>query len=191
MREIGTHRWDVLLGAEIACLKREHEALVKTIDRLADDQTVVLLTFDESLVDSSGVAYKREFIERMNSHGFHHTPLLDGDVTWSRQEVCASAEPMAGKEGEMKSEYRAVLKTKAAGTDSPVSSSSGGGDVSASTGVEVSTTRHHLEAFFRAAHTEQDDDRALLASSMNKANTSLLSLLVQKLAVGSAAAQHQ
>lgn len=144
--ELGTlsdQHWDVLFGAEITCLKSQHGALVDTIDRLVDDRTIVLLTFDESWSNSGDIVYKRSFIEGMTNRGFEHEPILDGEVSWRKKK---------GDKRDSLTEFNAVVKTRKPNAmscvplDFPIDQSTEDDE----TGHKVvSFTRHHIEVFFR------------------------------------------
>ena len=150
--ELSDQHWDVLFGAEITCLKSQHDSLVDTIDRLADDRTIILLTFDESWSNSGDIVYKRSFIERMTTRGFKHKPILDGEVSWGKKKVDSP---------DGLTEFNAIVRTRkpneksCATLDFSVDQSTEEGETGL---VEVSLTRHHIEVFFRQDLLEADED---------------------------------
>ena len=74
---------DVILGAEICCLSKQHEGLVSVIDALCGPRTVVLLTFDGSPPPNEGSAYETAFLLRMRALGFAAQLALYGRVEWT------------------------------------------------------------------------------------------------------------
>ena len=76
---------DVIFGAEIACLRSQHEKLVSSIIALAKDDTVVLMGFDEGPQPNQCTAEK-EFDVRMATHGWSKFVMCTGDIVWRTHE---------------------------------------------------------------------------------------------------------
>ena len=96
---------DIIVGAEITCLRKQHPHLVKTIDQFAGPKTIVLLSFDDlpmpstkSSISSSGCSsigeesmvkrtvskYESEMDERMRDCGFNRAVICTANVEWHK-----------------------------------------------------------------------------------------------------------
>lgn len=101
---------DFIIGAEIACLRKQQESLTNTIDALSGPQTIVLISFDDlpmsstdRLNDSStssslslGISnenpliegivskYEREMDGRMKAIGYNRSIICTATVTWHK-----------------------------------------------------------------------------------------------------------
>ena len=100
-------RIDIIIGAEIACLRKQQNNLMETIDALSDPSTIVLLSFDDppvqisssilptenistsSSADNGGLGiiskYERELDEKMKAAGFHRAVVCTATVEWYKK----------------------------------------------------------------------------------------------------------
>ena len=78
------NRYSIICGAEIVVLNKQHDILIDTVDANADDDTLILFTFDELSASSQGVLYKKQFIEKMSRKGYQCRNMMDGEVSWSK-----------------------------------------------------------------------------------------------------------
>jgi Lysine methyltransferase len=103
---------DLILGAEITCLRKQQPDLMKTIEVLAGPRTLILLSFDDlpmpisiptsgtnsSEREGSDVAntrcpvnvvsmYEREFDGRMQAAGFNRAVVCTATVDWFKENV--------------------------------------------------------------------------------------------------------
>ncbi len=76
---------DLVVGAEIAVLSKQQEALVDTIDRLTGPRTLVLLTCDEEpTLSPTPSKYEDSLDARMARMGFLKAVVAVGRVQWKR-----------------------------------------------------------------------------------------------------------
>lgn len=76
---------DIVVGAEITCLRKQHSALVETIVEIAriNPKVVILLTFDGFYVkDCPPSVYEKEFIDRMKCNKFRHSLVAQAEIHW-------------------------------------------------------------------------------------------------------------
>jgi Lysine methyltransferase len=110
--ESTTDHPDLILGAEITCLRKQQPDLMKTIEVLAGPKTLILLSFDDlpmpismptsgtnrSEREGSDVAngrcpvdavsmYEREFDGRMQAAGFNRAVVCTAAVDWFKENV--------------------------------------------------------------------------------------------------------
>lgn len=100
---------DIILGAEITCLRKQQPDLIKTIEVLAGPRTLILLSFDDLPMpismptsgterEGSDVAssrcpvnvvsiYEREFDGRMQAAGFKRAVVCTAAVDWFKENV--------------------------------------------------------------------------------------------------------
>lgn len=100
---------DLILGSEITCLRKQQPNLMRTIDMLAGPRTVVMLSFDDLPMPTSGKnegdrensdctssskcavntvsLYEREFDDRMSAAGFNRTVVCTAAVDWVKESV--------------------------------------------------------------------------------------------------------
>ena len=104
---------DFIIGAEIACLRKQQANLTMTIDALSGPQTVVLISFDdipmpsnEDLLSSSSSLgsnetnpsaervskYELEMDEKMRSKGYKRAVICSATVTWHKMPSTNSLE---------------------------------------------------------------------------------------------------
>ena len=79
---VNNKKIDLLIGAEITCLIKQQSLLVDTINVLADEDTMIILSFDECSSPISKVRYEELFNIKMEEKGFHHRNLIDANVKW-------------------------------------------------------------------------------------------------------------
>ena len=79
--EIDVGDIDLIIGAEIAVLKKQQHHLCAAIDALAGPKTIILLTFD-NIPQPNNVAYETDMCHRMKSLGFLAQHVLTGRVQW-------------------------------------------------------------------------------------------------------------
>lgn len=75
---------DVVVGAEITCLRKQQAHLAATIVHVLQGSPggVVLLTFDGAADDGAQSQYESEFLQLMRTEGFRHTTVFAGSVQW-------------------------------------------------------------------------------------------------------------
>jgi hypothetical protein len=73
----------VIIGCEVACLRRQQDKLVRSIQTLALPETVVLVSFDEGPQPNTCSA-ERDLDLRMQGLGFRKDTLSAGRVVWER-----------------------------------------------------------------------------------------------------------
>lgn len=99
---------DLILGSEITCLRKQQQDLMRTIDMLAGQKSVVLLSFDDLPMPTSGKneserensdftsskctvntvsLYEREFENRMSAAGFNRAVVCTAAVDWVKGNV--------------------------------------------------------------------------------------------------------
>ena len=78
---------DLLLGAEVAVLLRQQEALVSTIHRLAGPQSLILITADGKPSYPAKSKYEQELDAKFTSLGYKKAILAAGRVTWETLRV--------------------------------------------------------------------------------------------------------
>lgn len=81
------HANKVIYGAEIACLMKQHDLLVDSIQQLADQSpsSVVFITFDGSPADAPA-KYKSSFLQKMKNSGFASAVVFTGSIEWQADE---------------------------------------------------------------------------------------------------------
>jgi predicted nicotinamide N-methyase len=92
---------DLIIGAEIACLRTRQEKLVETISRLAGPQTLVLITFDDVASSNDGneapsSKHEPEFNERMKQKGFCKMVLFTASMEWRKKEATEDSSKAGG-----------------------------------------------------------------------------------------------
>ncbi len=78
---------DILLGAEITCLKKQHPHLLPTLQKfsLLNPNLIILLTFDDipcKLLPKSN--YENEFIQSMKRLFFYSAIVFTGNIEWKK-----------------------------------------------------------------------------------------------------------
>jgi len=74
---------DVIVGAEITCLRKQQGLMVDTIVQLtsSNPDAVVLLSFD-SVPPPNGCLYEQDMIQRMKAAGFTHSVVYVAGCVW-------------------------------------------------------------------------------------------------------------
>jgi len=75
-----TDKYQVIYGVEIACLINQQFKLINTINKLYNDNTIILITFDDSPSQASN--YEKQFINIMNSENFANSIIFTGSIEW-------------------------------------------------------------------------------------------------------------
>lgn len=106
---------DLILGAEIAVLQKQQQALVSTISRLAGPKTLILLTADDLPAYPAKSKYERNLDEALRKAGFLKIVLSTGRVMWQDMEVdngakCVDSNSNGGDD-DYKSSREAAPKT--------------------------------------------------------------------------------
>ena len=76
------NRFSVIYGAEIVVLNKQHDILIDTVEANANDDTLILFTFDELCVSSQEIMYKKQFLEKMSRKGYKCSHVMDGEISW-------------------------------------------------------------------------------------------------------------
>jgi hypothetical protein len=93
--------FDVLIGSEIAVLRKQQTNLVQTICSLSHAKSIILISFDDSppaaLDESPKSMYEQEFNEKMTEAGFRRATVMTGSVQWQPVTPCEGLEGTAFK----------------------------------------------------------------------------------------------
>lgn len=75
---------DVVIGAEITCLRKQQPILVDTIVQLIhhSPEAIVLLSFDD-VPPPNGCNYEAEMLKHMRERGFRHEVVCVADIDWT------------------------------------------------------------------------------------------------------------
>lgn len=80
---------DIVVGAEITCLRKQHTLLLETIIELSNSNPQLLALFsfdglyDASSTESAASIYEAEFIARMRAAGFLHSVVAQANIVWT------------------------------------------------------------------------------------------------------------
>lgn len=100
VRHLVDHRGpvDILLGAEITCLAKQQDLLVKTIHSLAESNPdiIILLSFDGApRIDSP--RYEEDMLSKMKAQRFQHAVVYTGEVHWETTKTAGSSGSEQGR----------------------------------------------------------------------------------------------
>ena len=75
---------DIIIGAEIACLRKQQPYLVSTIKQLSSDSTIIFITFDDipPVNGNYHSVYEKEMDERMTNLNYQKAVVYTGHITW-------------------------------------------------------------------------------------------------------------
>lgn len=84
---------DIVMGAEITCLRKHQGLLTDTIVQLCEGNpaAIVLLSFDGS-PPPNDCLYEKEMIQRMVENGFQHSTVCAASCEWISQQVVPGGE---------------------------------------------------------------------------------------------------
>lgn len=79
---------DIIVGAEITCLRKQQGLLTDTIVQLCESnsEAIVLLSFDGA-PPPNGCMYQKDMIARMAAKGFQHSTVCAAECEWVNQVI--------------------------------------------------------------------------------------------------------
>jgi hypothetical protein len=104
-------RVDLVIGAEITCLRKQQPILVNTIVQLVDrsPDALVLLSFDD-VPPPNGCNYEAEMLQLMRERGFRHEVVCVADVDWTIRTYNLDS-PAGGHTGGSANEFTRKVST--------------------------------------------------------------------------------
>lgn len=143
-------RPDIIVGCEVACLRRQQDAMIASILRLMKPESLVFISFDEPPQPNS-CSSEKEFDHRMRAAGFSKTTVQTSSLAWveSCQPPRADDRLTASGEYEYKLRIQALWEqsielTAGANIDAGSSGSTGSASVQPLTGLTRSSDRSGL-----------------------------------------------
>jgi hypothetical protein len=73
-------KYQIIYGVEIACLINQQHKLINTINKLYNDNSIILITFDDTPSQQSN--YEKQFIKIMQKENFVCSVIFTGSIEW-------------------------------------------------------------------------------------------------------------
>ena len=132
------NRFSVICGAEITVLNKQHDILIDTVEANADEDTLILFTFDELLESSQEIMYKKKFTEKMSRKGYKCKAVMDGEVIWLKS---------SNKDDSSTNEFNEFVASICINDEVKASSEK---EIVHNDSLQLQrSSRHHLLAFFK------------------------------------------